>query len=165
MSIYDPTPTRIGVTAGVDTAGRALVAFHDWPGPPQPVPLPPGVVAPRQGTTVAVHYGVAGFPVAISALDSASPRPAPRATHVSGAAYTMQPTDGPIIADTTNAVMTLPPAPQAMGLYVVKAGATASNITVQAIAPQTIDGAATTVIAAAKGVVRLVSDGANWWLA
>ncbi len=70
MSIYDATPTRAGTVAGFDAqTGALLVAFHDWPGPPQPVPQPtPAASGAQAGDVVLVHYGTAGYPLGVTRI-------------------------------------------------------------------------------------------------
>jgi len=73
MSIYDATPTRVGTVAGFDAqTGALLVAFHDWPGPPQPVAQPtPAASGAQTGDVVLVHYGTAGYPLGVTRIGGA----------------------------------------------------------------------------------------------
>jgi len=72
MSIHDATPARTGTVAGIDAqTGALLVAFHDWPGPPQPVMQPSPAAnksAAQTGDTVLVHYGGSGYPLGVTRL-------------------------------------------------------------------------------------------------
>jgi len=72
MSIHDATPARTGTVAGIDAqTGALLVAFHDWPGPPQPVMQPSPLAAKsaaQVGDTVLVHYGGSGYPLGVTRL-------------------------------------------------------------------------------------------------
>ncbi len=70
MSIYDATPARVGTVAGFDQqTGALLVAFHDWPGPPQPVMQPtPAASGAQTGDVVLVHYGTAGYPLGVTRI-------------------------------------------------------------------------------------------------
>ncbi len=78
--------------------------------------------------------------------------------------YTLTTSDLIIIANAASLTMTLPSAATvgAGRAYTIKNGASGTGTTVATTGAQTIDGATTQTIAAAYGVLSVVSDGANW---
>jgi hypothetical protein len=77
--------------------------------------------------------------------------------------YTCGATDNFVICTTNTFTVTLPTAVGITGrVYVIKGGTPAKTITVATTSSQTIDGGATQTISGV-GVVRVISNGANWY--
>ncbi len=90
-------------------------------------------------------------------------------TTVADAAYTIVATDHIVTytALTTGRIVTLPTAASITGReYIIKdesGNAGTNNITVATTSSQTIDGASTRAISTAYGVLRIYSNGSNWF--
>jgi hypothetical protein len=83
-------------------------------------------------------------------------------------AYTIVPGDSLVLADATGGAfnVTLPSAAGVTGqAFTVKRTSAANNVTVATTGGQTIDGAATYVLAAIQQTVTVISDGTNWRVA
>ena len=74
--------------------------------------------------------------------------------------YTILPTDWLVIADTAAVTLTLPPAADQTQVFVIK-NTSVGNITLDGDGSETIDGAATKVIATTSSLT-VASDGSNW---
>ena len=76
--------------------------------------------------------------------------------------------DATVLVDATSGAvtMTLPAAAAALGMVVSvkKTDASANAVTVDGLGAETIDGAATKVLAAQYNVVTIHCDGATWWI-
>lgn len=89
------------------------------------------------------------------------------ATKTVTATYSVLETDRTVLGDTTGAAftITLPPVATVKGRELVfkRVNAGANNLTIDGNAAETIDGAATVVLAVQYAVLRIQSDGLTWW--
>ena len=77
--------------------------------------------------------------------------------------YTIGPKDHFVVGTTNSFTITLPTAVGIVGReYIIKGGSAGKTITLATTGSQTIDGAAPGTISGV-GVIRLVSNGSNWW--